>query len=38
MEEKIYPEGPTYNWCAITDEFVEDCKHLELGELLHDSS
>ncbi|KAH3833681.1 hypothetical protein DPMN_106994 [Dreissena polymorpha] len=29
---------PKYNWECITDVFVEACKDLELGELLHDST
>jgi hypothetical protein len=26
----------SYNWVDITNEFVQKCSHLKLGELLHD--
>lgn len=38
MEERKEHEGPTYNWKCVTDEFIQACDQLELGELLHDSS
>ena len=37
MEQKEN-EGPIFNWQCITDQFIEACDQLELGELLHDSS
>ncbi|KAL4227585.1 N-alpha-acetyltransferase 35 NatC auxiliary subunit [Mactra antiquata] len=38
MNSKKLHEGPLYNWKSVTDEFVNACGTLELGELLHDSS
>ena len=32
-----YNRKDLYNWKLVTDDFMESCKDLELGELLHDN-